>query len=54
MKRKCSVCGKVSETGYLWDNTTFFCSDTCGAKALDNDMGCFDILIDDGRIKPVK
>lgn len=48
--KKCSVCGKESEHGYVWDGTDFFCSKKCAAKALDNDMGCVNILIDDGRI----
>lgn len=48
--RTCAECGKVVTQGYVWDNITTFCSKTCAARALDNDTGAVDILMDDGRI----
>lgn len=48
--RICAECGKVVTQGYVWDNITTFCSKTCAARALDNDTGAVDILMDDGRI----
>ena len=49
--RKCACCGKEITKGYVWDGTDVFCRKSCAAKALDNDMGCVDILIDSGRIE---
>lgn len=49
--RKCAVCGKVITSGYVWDDRDAFCSKECITKALDNDPGCVDILIDAGRVK---
>ena len=51
--RQCAVCGKEITAGLVWDGSTSFCSHECAAKALDNDPGCVDILIDDGRIEVV-
>lgn len=48
--RRCAVCGKKITSGFLWDERDYFCSEECGAKALGNDMGCFEILRDDGRM----
>ena len=50
-KRTCAVCGKVITSGYVWDGTDTFCSEECAAKALDDDPGCVDILLDCGRIE---
>ena len=49
--KKCSCCGNVITKGYVWDGTDTFCTKKCAAKALGNDMGCVEILIDDGRIE---
>ena len=49
--RFCAECGKVITSGYVWDETDTFCSKECAAKALGNDPGCVEILIDDGRIE---
>lgn len=49
--RKCSVCGMEITKGYVWDGTDTFCSEECAAKVFDNDLGCVEILIDDGRIE---
>ena len=48
--RTCAVCGKVITSGYVWDGTDAFCSDECVAKVFDDDEGCVDILIGDGRM----
>lgn len=48
--RRCAVCGKVVKSGYVWDGTTTFCSDTCAAHALDDDATCVSILVDAGRM----
>ncbi|MBP3711172.1 MAG: hypothetical protein J6I86_01730 [Bacteroidaceae bacterium] len=47
--RTCACCGKTVTAGYVWDGTDTFCSKECAAHALDNDMGCIEILLDDGR-----
>ena len=47
------MCGREITAGLVWDGTTTFCCHECAAKALDNDPGCVDILIDDGRIEVV-
>ena len=49
-KRKCAVCGKKITSGYVWDDMDYFCSEECCVKALNNDRGCFEILVDDGRM----
>ena len=49
--RTCAECGKSITSGYVWDGTDVFCSEHCAAKALENDTGCVEILIDDGRIE---
>lgn len=49
--RRCAVCGKVVKSGYVWDNTDTFCSKGCVAKALADDPGCVEILLDAGRIE---
>lgn len=48
--RKCAVCGKKITSGYIWDDMDYFCSEECCVKALNNDRGCFEILVDDGRM----
>lgn len=48
MKRKCAICGKETESGFLFDGTTLFCSKECATKFFDNDDGCVEILIDEG------
>ena len=45
----CAVCGKEVEQGYLFDETTCLCSDECATHFFDNDEGCVEILIDDGK-----
>ena len=49
--KKCSCCGKKITMGYVWDGTDIFCTKKCAAKALAGDIGCVNILIDDGRIE---
>lgn len=46
----CDLCGKPIKRGYVWDNIHVFCTKKCASVALDNDMGCVNILIDDGAI----
>lgn len=53
--RKCSCCGALAVSGYVWDGIDFFCSKECLAQVFDGDDGCVDILIDEGeRIKTVE
>ena len=51
--RRCAVCGREITAGLVWDGTTTFCCHECAAKALGDDPGCVDILINDGRIEIV-
>lgn len=46
--RTCAVCGKETTSGFLFDDSTCFCSKECATKFFDNDEGCVDILIDEG------
>ena len=48
--RTCACCGRPITAGYVWDGTDAFCSEECAARALDDDPGCVEILIDEGRI----
>ena len=48
--RTCACCGRSITAGYVWDGTDAFCSEECAARALDNDPGCVEILIDEGRM----
>lgn len=47
--RRCSVCGKLISSGYLFDGTDAFCNKDCATRFFDNDEGCVDILIDEGE-----
>jgi hypothetical protein len=47
--KKCSCCGELAVSGYVWDNIDFFCSKECLVKALDDDETCADILIEEGE-----
>lgn len=46
--KTCAVCGKETTSGFLFDDSTCFCSKECATKFFDNDEGCVDILIDEG------
>ena len=46
---KCDLCGKPVKRGYVWDGIHVFCTKKCVAKALDGDLGCVNILLDDGE-----
>lgn len=48
--RTCACCGQKITAGYVWDGTDAFCSEECAARALDNNPGCVEILIDEGRM----
>jgi len=48
--RRCAVCGKIITSGYVWDDRDAFCSEECAASVFNGDVGCVNILIDDGRM----
>lgn len=47
--RKCSICGKDMTEGYVFDGTDCFCSYDCAAKFFNGDIGCVEILLDEGE-----
>ena len=46
--RKCSICGKLIDAGYMFDGMECFCSEDCAVEFFDGDVGCVEILLDDG------
>lgn len=50
-KTHCAHCGKeLNGHGLVFDDIDIFCDEECAAKFFDNDKGCVEILIDDGRL----
>jgi hypothetical protein len=49
--RTCANCGKEITQGYVWDGTDAFCTKKCASDVFDGDMGCVEILIDEGRME---
>lgn len=47
--RKCCICGKKVNSGFLFDDSTCFCSEECAARFFNNDRGCVEILIEEGK-----
>jgi len=47
--RRCAVCGKPTPSGYMFDERTCLCSGECATKFFDNDKGCVEILVDEGK-----
>lgn len=51
----CAQCGKeLDGKGLVFDGIDIFCDCECAAKFFDNDEGCVEILIDDGRLEWVE
>ena len=50
-KDYCAHCGKeLNGHGLVFDDIDIFCDEKCAAEFFDNDLGCVEILIDDGRL----
>lgn len=50
-KKYCAVCGREIASGYVFDGKTWLCPDECVTKFFDNDEGCVEILLDEGRLE---
>lgn len=47
---KCKQCGKVISDKYIdFDGIDHFCSHECATAFFDNDSGCVDILLEEGK-----
>lgn len=52
MANHCAHCGKVIRKGdyYIqFDGTDCFCDKECAAAFFNNDPGCVDIMLDEGK-----
>ena len=49
MKRKCEICGKEITSGYVFDDEFCFCSFDCLVENFYGDIGCAEILVDEGQ-----